>query len=725
MFRRNNIILSIQLSAISISLLFSSSSAYAETPQPQAKAPIIVDGDKVEYFQEQKKVEGTGNISIQYKGILLTCDKVTVDLETREAIAEGNVKVQQKGAYVTGEKISYNFDTQKGSVIQGELSAKPFYGKSKKVEKAGEKQVNMEKGYVTTCDLEHPHYRIEAKEVRVYLNDKVIAKNIVFYVGKVPIMYLPYYIMPLKDTKKTNITFIPGQSKDWGYFGLTGWKYHLNDNFHGDVLLDYRSKLGLAEGVNHYYTLKDIGNGAFKFYYTTENNWLTADPSSDSARTRYRYQLRHRWDIGKKTDTSVTIEFNKLSDPDIIKDYFYNEYEELQDPNNFNYISVVTNKPDYTTQLLIRKRFDKFYTVVERLPEFNIDIKNHRMTKKYPIYYRANASAVVLNEAFQSTVPSQKDLNVVRFDAYNQVSYAARLFKFWSVTPYVGTDQTYYSRNKWGDTNLLRGALIAGVDNSTKFYKIYNVNTNFMGLDINKLRHIITPSANYYYTHQPTISPDNLNQFDPLDALSAQNGVRLQLENKLQTKRREGEDMKSVDLATLIVSTDYMFRLKDNNLAYKSQKFKSVDFKLEVIPYPWLYTLSNMSINTKNCTLQTGSIDLVGNGGDKWSLGLGYRYENVETGVSNQITLSGMYKINEKWRTRVFEIFDFQKGSFQEQQYTICRDLHCWLAEFTYGVKNGTNDQMLWLVMRLKAFPETPLGFRRSYSRPQYGQTGN
>ena len=57
------------------------------------KAPIVVNGDKVEYFHEQKKVIGTGNISIDYEDVKLTCKQVTVYLDTREAIAEGDVKI--------------------------------------------------------------------------------------------------------------------------------------------------------------------------------------------------------------------------------------------------------------------------------------------------------------------------------------------------------------------------------------------------------------------------------------------------------------------------------------------------------------------------------------------------------------------------------------------------------------------------------------------------------
>lgn len=693
-------------------------SAPAQSQAPVIKTPIEVNGDKVEYFQEEKKVVGTGNVSITYQDVVLTCDQITVYLDKKEGIAEGHVKITQKDAYFTGEKISYNFETKKGEIIKGYINAKPFYGKADKIEKVAMKeQANLERGYVTTCDLEKPHYRVQARRVRIYLNDRVEAWHILMFVWDVPVLYFPYYVQSLKDTK-THITVTPGQSKEWGYYALTAYRLNLNDFNKADILLDYRSKKGLAEGINYYYDTRKIGDGAFKFYFTNEQQF--AYEKTGEERNRYRFQERHRWDI-EGMDTTAQVEFNKLSDIDVIKDYFYNEFEEEGDPDN--YISFITTKRDYSIELLARKRFDKFFDVVERLPEVKINIPNFKVGDT-PIYYKAEASGVYLNHTYPSQVPSVKDVDIVRFDTYNQLSYAARLFRALSVTPYAGIRDTYFSRNKWGDTNQIRTIFNAGVDNSIKFYRIYDYSTNWLGLAINKLRHIITPTANYYFTHQPTISPDNLNQFDYIDALDTQNGIKLALENKLQTKRGEGDNMKSVDLATLIVSTDFMFRLKDNNWDFKSDKFKSVDFQLELIPYSWAYFLGKMSINTKKYNIQTEDLDLVMDGGDKWSLALSHRYEDAETGTSNLFSMDGTYRINDKWKIRAYERFNMGKGSVEEQEYTVSRDLHCWIAEFTVDIKDN-NDFGFWITLKLKAFPEYPIGLKRTFSRPRFGSTGD
>jgi len=695
------------------------------TAQPSAqKDPIVVNGDVVEYFHEKKQVIGTGNVSITYKDVILTCDKITVYLDTREGIAEGNVKIRQSDAYFTGDKISYNFDTRKGDIVDGYISARPFFGKAESIDKAAVKDdFKINQGYVTTCDLDNPHYRIQAKQVMVYVNDKVVAKHVLFYIGNVPVMYWPYYVQSLKD-RKTHISVIPGQDKDWGYYVLTAYRYYLADWSRGDILLDYRSKKGLGEGVNHYLDTGQVGKGAFKFYYTHENDMLTFEPTG-AVRSRYRYQYRHRWDMGPDTGTYMIGELNKLSDKDIIKDIFYNEYEELGATPD-NYISFITTKPEYATEFLVRGRLNNFQTVVERMPQYSINIYNYQI-KNTNFYYTGAASGAYLNMAYDNTnaAPGQalKDVSTVRVDAYNQVSYAAKLFKALSTTPYFGVRETYYSRNRWGDTNELRTIFQAGVDNQIKFYKIYDYSTNFMDLDINSLRHVITPMANYYYMHQPTIDPDNLNQFDGTDSFSANNGILLGLENRLQTKRGTPGNMSSVDLATLMIWSDYAFKLDKESVRLNKNKFKNLDFQLELIPYSWAYITSKLSVDTNRYTIQSGSVDLVMNGGEKWQLIVGQRYENVPTGITSLLTMDAMYRINKLWRIRAYERFNVYTGAMEEQEYTIYRDLHCWVAEIIWNIKSAA-DQGLYLVMRLKAFPEYPVGYRRTISRPRFGAAG-
>ncbi len=696
--------------------------------ESSVKEPIVVNGDSVEYLHERKEVIGTGNVSINYKDVVLTCDKITVDLNTKLGTAEGNVKVTQKDSFFTGDRIEYNFDNKEAKAIDGYVSSAPFAGRADDVTKPANKdQYKLKRGYLTTCDLDRPHWRVQARTVEIYPNDKVVAKHILVYAGGVPVFYFPYFSQSLKDTK-THINIMPGQDDIWGYFVLGSLRYHFADQA-GDILVDYRSKLGLAGGVNHYYKIKGLGEGAVKVYYTRERNKTVfdkVDNPSDLGGTRqlrYRYQVRHKWQVDE--DTLAIFNFDKLSDPSIIKDYFENEYDEMGEVPD-NYFSFLTTKQDFSTELLFRKRFDKFFNVTERLPEYKIIIPNTRILDT-GFYYNGEASGVYLNKTFDTH--DVKDEKVVRFDTYNRLTYGANFFRTLSIAPYVANRETYYSRNMWGNTNELRSIFEAGVDTSVKFYRLFDVNTNFLKLDINKIRHIITPTANYYYRYQPSISPNNLFQFDGIDALDTQNGVNLSLENRLQTKRHQGGEFKSVDLATFIISTNYVSRLKRNGAwnEGKISKFSNPVLTLELFPYSFAYLKAEMTVDSKKYCVRTNKIDATISGGNA-SLDIGYQYEKTDIETRNYLTWNIVYRLNDKWKFRILERFNPYKGegAFMEHEFTVIRDLHCWQLEFIYSNKPylETKDSRFWFVMRLKAFPDTPIGYQRVYARNRFGAVG-
>ncbi|MCK4462756.1 MAG: LPS-assembly protein LptD, partial [Candidatus Omnitrophica bacterium] len=678
--------------------------------------PVIVNGDRVEYFQDKKKIIGSGNVNITYGDVKLTCDKITVFTDTKIGICEGNVKITQPNGSFKGEKIRYDFVNKTGSIIDGYVRAGPIYAHAEKVEKVSKDKIVFDDGYVTTCDLEKPHYRIQAKQVRLYLDDKVVAKHVFFFIGNVPLFYVPYYVQPIRDVK-TKITVIPGYKDDWGYYALGAYRYYLDEKCKGYLRLDYREKKGLGEGIDYKYNLDELGDGIARFYFAQENNDL-AIKKTGSVDDRWRLQYKHL--INFRNDTMGVIEINKLSDENMIKDYFYKEYEEGMEADN--YISCITTKPNYNFKILARKRLDDFFTVTERLPEVSLQVNNQRLWDTF-FYYYNEMSFTNFSKKYKESLDSE-DEEALRFDTYHKLSYAARLFRSIYATPYAATRQTYYSRNKWGEDNLLREIYEYGLDLSTKFYRTFDI--EIPAIDIYRLRHIITPTVGFYHRRQPSISPDNLFQFDTIDGLDYQNGISLSLEHKLQTKRGKPDGWKSVDLLRFIVSTDYLYRFKKSNLGFKGVgKFTDVKYELELRPYDWLFAQTDITMRSKDRIIKSANTDLICDLGEKLKFGMGHRYEHSNTDTTSQFTLDATYKINEGWSLskgwaiRAYERFDTHDQKWQEQEYTIYKDLHCWLGELTCNIKEG--EYSFWVIFRIKAFPDVPIGLKRTYHRPTPG----
>lgn len=689
--------------------------------------PIVVNGDKVEYFEEEGRIVAEGNVSITYGDIKLTCDRIEVNIKLRQALCEGNVRIENPGGVLTGDRIRYDFDKKEGEIISAEVRALPWYGKAQDTRQVSEKEYVLKNGYITTCDRKKPHYRMTASEIRVYPDDKVIAKNVFFYIGDVPVLWFPYYYHPIMQTK-SKVQFIPGANSDWGYFLLSAWRFHINGNTKADVLIDYRHKKGFAEGIDLYYHSEDIGVpglgwGLFRSYFIHQNDRGTYEKNgTEDVRLRKRIQWKHRIDF--EPGTVAMLEFNKLSDDAVLKDYFYNEYEE----NNrvpANFLSIISAKPNYSFGIQVEKRFNDFYTVTQKLPEVRIDVQDQRLWET-PFYYGTETSATVFDKQYaeESSPPEQ----VERLDSYHKLSYVTKLGPL-NFTPFAEFRETVYSRSKWENDVFTRETVGGGVNAFMRFHRVYDVQTDVMDLDINGLRHIVVPSAEYFHTHQPSVDKDNLFQMDELDTLEKENGVTLALENKIQTKHGDGDEIRTADLIRFIVSTDYLFRMKKRKFeTEKTGQFRNLTFDLEISPYTWLFIDSELEVSPKNQAVKTGSVELALKPGDTFRLDLGYRYEKLMPEARNQLTFDLSYIFSPKWRVGLYERFDIQGKVIEEQQISITRDLHCWEMELVFNVRgsNFVNDDFtVWVAFRIKAFPDLQLGLSRSFSKRASGPSAS
>lgn len=686
---------------------------HAEEVTKEIGMPIVVNGDKVQYNHANKTVTGTGNVSIKYKDIKMTCEKIIVDIDKKEGLAEGSVTLYQDGNIFKSDRVLYNFEKKTGELIKGDMTMMPWYGKAETIDKIEEKIFKLNKSYVTTCDFEKPHYRIEAKTIKVYLDDRVTAWNVFFYVGKVPILYIPYYNHPLKDNLP-QVNIVPGHNDEWGAYLLSAWRYYFHPDSKGHVHLDWRSKRGYAEGFDYKYGLGKFGRGYCRFYYLHDR-----EPGTSIPEERWRAQLRHKWDVDE--NTFVAGEFHRLSDQDFLKDFFYKEeYEREHQPPT--YLTLVSAKENYAVSVLYRKKANDFFTETERLPEMRMNIRKLKLFNHMDLYYKNESSFAVLNQSYANDVPGDRrgdSYDATRLDTYNELSYPFHLLGFLNVNPFIGTRETFYSEDEYGNDNVTRYIFTTGADFYTRFYKIYDFETDFLDLDIHDIRHLVIPSVKYTYIREPNLDPEELLQFDEIDALRHINGFKLSLEHKLQTKRQKGDGRKeTADLLTFIVGSEYI--IKDDY--GRDNKLMDIEYDLEVRPYDWMHIDAEARMDREKGTLDTFNADFYVSKDEDLTFGTGYRYEKHE---NSQLTGYMTYHLNKDdwkrhWGFSIYERYEVQEKRFQQQEYTIIKDLHCWLGEFTCRIEDE-KDFTFWLIFRLKAFPDIPFFFRTTYRGPEPG----
>lgn len=663
-----------------------------------SSTPIQVHGDAVEYFNEQQKVVGTGHVVIDHEGTQLKADKITVNMATKVAAAEGNVVLTQKGNTFKGEYAEYDYAKKVGNVSKMQAEIQPtYFGRAERIEKVSENHYRAVDSYVTTCCGDKPFYRVQAQSIDIYPEEKVSMRNALLYVNNVPVLWIPFFETYLVDFDRFPVQITPGKNADWGPFVLSKWRYHLVErpelSSRGNVLLDWREKRGFGGGVENFYHGDKVGHGAVRTYFTQDQ-----DPPEDAKEDRYRLQWRHQSKLTEST--TLTTEFNKLSDPRVIKDYFFrDEYEANVFPDN--YVSIITAKPEYTFSILDRERLDDFYTVVSRSPDLRFDTHTRPLFKT-PFYLRQQSQFVNLRKDFAN---SEGQLDVVRADTNHTLSYAGHVGPV-SVVPHVGGRGTFYSRDAASGEDHVRAVFDGGVDLSTRFFHVYDRYLHAWGMDYNQIRHIFRPAASYNFRPNPTVSRTVLGQFDALDALDKQNFMRFNFENKLQTKEH--------NKAGALVSREFLRVIPFFDMDFDTGNLNNIGIDAEARPYSWMGIEADAAYDreTRDFTAANFDVFLEKN---NVKLSVGQRYVQDE---SSQTTADVRWKVNREWELHAYERFEFETNRSKEFEMTVSKAFDCFILDLTYNHRLDHGDTFFF-ALRLKNFEQSSFRLNQQYTEPK------
>jgi hypothetical protein len=439
--------------------------------------------------------------------------------------------------------------------------------------------------------------------------------------------------------------------------------------------------------------------------------------------------LRHSLQVA---GSDVIVEYNKIEDSkrallgpeqNFLKDYFFREYE--KDSKPLSYISARHAFTYSAVDLLLQKRVNRWYTQEEMLPQIKYNLPNIKLGQSP--FYIEHASGY-MNYNYKNAVPSPSwaDNSYNKFDNTDKLSLPTKI-AFIQATPNLSLTEAYQDKNgTYGSTLGLSSSI--GTDLSTKFYRVFNYNTNFLNLDINELRHIITPTLSYSYGISSSMAPRDIRISRGTSSRS--DLVTLELSNKLQTKRK-GEKVVLLDLRA---NTSYKIKPKTADGDRRGSHFTDYLFELDLTPYSWMSFYGNATFKRSGDTSDVNwnnfsqfDYDMSFNFGKDRSLGIGQRYFRKN---SNELTYSLLWRLNPKWLFSIYQrrtVGNASRATVKgliEQEYRISRDVHCWTMDFTYNVKRGLGET-IYLIFRLKAFPELEFEYNQEYHKRKPGSQSN
>ncbi|WP_093287258.1 LPS-assembly protein LptD [Verrucomicrobium sp. GAS474] len=680
------------------------------------------------------------NVIVRYGGDILYADKVVFDSKTKTAMAEGNVRIYTGPRLYRGDHISYNFETHAVTSTDFALATFPVFGAGRKVSTPDDNHYQITDGYVTTENRTNPGFRIKAHTIEIYPNDRVVLKNVVFYVGDVPVMWMPFFYQDLQSND-TTVSFRGGTNSRFGVELLSTVNWRVSKDFQVAFHEDYRSRRGEAGGVDFKFRPTKDGSGFFRAYSVNDDDSKenpTSIPRSPIGRDRYLFALQEIFPVSDGLTGKINA--NVWSDPYITEDFYRNQFAGERMPDNT--VEFTQWTPNFEVSVLGRLQPNRFFDGTERAPEVRLDLKPVSLFGSR-VQYQGEASVVNFQQNFSNqtyyNAVRPKNYSAYRWDTYHQFSLPQQFFGWLNSTPHVGFRGTAWSNDNNGlytdhvQDSAQRAVVDAGEELSFKLSQTWN-DANVPGLAVDGLRHVVEPYMNAEAI-LPTAGRDLVRGFDdrvantwanPLgfpgwnsvDSIDRQVVLREGVRNKIQTKR----DGKNWDLLDWDLYTDVnLTRHYDEEQILRSDTLSHAYSDLTIRPFPWLHFDSRAAIDTKGNSYDMYDQSISWQPDRSYQFTVGDRLLQNVTAVdiyglpiqnSNNIYVKNFWRLNEHWQFQTFHAFDTTDSHLSEQNYTIYRDLSSWQIGLTLSERNNRNsesEQSVYLSFTLKAFPNASI----------------
>lgn len=337
---------------------------------------IYFNAAYLEYNQGLNMIILKDEAAISSTDFRIQANNLQYNIDSGDIVAQGNIRLWRADEIVEGENIIYNVHTAEGRVNNFRSISQNTFIRGQEADIYPRKNT-LKNGSFTTCEHEHPHYRISAKEMVLLPDQALLLKNAAFYLGNRKLFSMPAYRFDLRQGYvKAPLLLLPGYDRSRGFYVKGSWSFLLDEKNHGELKLLPTARQGLDFSLSLF--LNDDTNKPTNINFSKQENRSVGGLT-------HRLQLSQAWETERHGDFQVNTSYlwdrqrflglNKEFDysaiwTDTIKNgHLQLEFTGREDPDHDTYIA------------------DNNMRYLEKLPAFTIE-SNTRQSEQWPLQYR-------------------------------------------------------------------------------------------------------------------------------------------------------------------------------------------------------------------------------------------------------------------------------------------------------------------------------------------------
>lgn len=498
-----------------------------------------------------------GDAKIKYGEIELEADEIIIDYGNNTITAHGRrdslgqrvgYPIFKNGAELYETKdIIYNFKSKRARISEVVTQQGEGYLSSEAAFKNEKNEILSIRNSYTTCNLEHPHFRIRATKTKAIPNDKIVAGPFYMEFNDIPLpLGFLFGMFPAQRESASGIIFPSYGEESRRGFNLRhgGYFFDISEYMKLAVTGDIYSRGGHALYLNSSYMKRYHYNGSFNFTYS--RNPDTDDKIETSSFTK---DFRITWSHSPQSKgtgrfaASVNAATNSFTQNNNL---MYGNTNELSTSglsqisstigSNISYSKSFTGTPFSMGINMSHSQNLQTKLVDLQLPSLSLNMSNiYPFQKKsgetgpldnFSIGYTMAASNRISNNLGRIPSTATQD-SILTFNTSNlpyllensrkgirhsiPLSYSFKALRYLTLSPSVSYEERWYTESydwHYDDNNALVRDTVKGFNRIANYSVSMGMTTRIYGTYIMKnkrskvkaIRHVVNPSISFGYT---------------------------------------------------------------------------------------------------------------------------------------------------------------------------------------------------------------------------------
>lgn len=325
--------INICLAALVIPMLLSSPAFGAE----EDRMPWQVSADRIIHQQNPDKLIAEGSVILQqYRdgeptGLEIEADTILYNLDTQSADAAGNLQLRSKSEEMRASEARLDLKSQTGFFKEASIFWRNsnLSASSALIEKTGSSTYHFVNGKLTACPAEKnkaPDWSIWSRDVKITLNDYAQLKHATFRIKDIPVFYLPYLPISIREERKSGLLFPEYSSSARNGTGIIApFFINLSPSYDMTLFPGYYSDRGPVLAGEFRYIAGFKSRGTLMFSYLNDD--LTDTPTADYKNDGYlrtktdRYWIRGKADHDFGNRLVAKLDIDVVSDRDFLQEF--------------------------------------------------------------------------------------------------------------------------------------------------------------------------------------------------------------------------------------------------------------------------------------------------------------------------------------------------------------------------------------------------------------------